>query len=171
MTQVSERGVGTRLGEVTGASSMKYDRLGRRITRAGTVRGDLPKAESWSWRTRAACHQPGIDPDWFWSNTTSDIVAALTVCETCPVRSECGAEQARIEAPGVWGGVRWVEKSGEVYPDKRPLLVESPAKRNRRVRRRRVLVLTLRGMKAPQVADVLGFHRQTVKNDLKALGF
>ena len=150
--------------------NVQLDKRGRLVNHIGG-RLQLPAAEAWGWRTKAACNQPGIDPEWFWSNTTADIVSALTVCETCPVRPECGTEQARIQSAGVWAGVRWLAKNNDVYPDNRRFLIESAPKRRRKLRRRRVLVLTLRGMKAPQIADVLGVHRQTVKNDLEALGF
>lgn len=150
--------------------NVQLDKRGRLVNHIGG-RLQLPAAEAWGWRKHAACDRPGVDHEWFFSSNPSDIDAALTVCDSCPVRAECGMEQSRIEAPGVWGGVRWVEKSGKVFPTPRVKPKESRAVRDRRLRRRRVLNLLFRGgMSAQQVADVLGVHRQTVRNDMKALG-
>jgi hypothetical protein len=150
--------------------NVQLDKRGRLVNHIGG-RLQLPAAEAWEWRDHAACDRPGVDHEWFFSSNPADIDAALTVCDSCPVTAECGMEQARIEAPGVWGGVRWVEESGKVVPTSRVRPKESRAVRDQMLRRRRVLNLLSRGgMSTQQVADVLGVHRQTVRNDMKAMG-
>src|SRR5690606_9416487 len=131
----------------------------------------LLAAEAWGWRKHAACDRPGVDHEWFFSSNPTDIDAALTVCDSCPVRAECGMEQSRIEAPGVWGGVRWVEKSGKVFPTPRVRPKESRAVRDRRLRRRRVLDVLFRGgVAAQRTAGVLGVGRRLVRSGCKAQG-
>jgi WhiB family redox-sensing transcriptional regulator len=58
------------------------------------------------------------DPELFFAESPVDIQCAKTVCQACPVRSEClaGALQRR-EPWGVWGGELF--SNGTVIPTKR----------------------------------------------------
>jgi hypothetical protein len=52
-----------------------------------------------TWMVDAACKDKG--PDWFFP--ASPDVTAPIICDTCPVRQECG-EYGLHEAAGIWGG-------------------------------------------------------------------
>lgn len=169
MTQVLKRGdAGTAWGSDVPAPPDKYDSLGRRTGPQSRAYQKLPAADL-RWQDQAACKAPGIEPSWFFSEKRSDVEAALTVCESCPVRTECGAERELLGIQGVWGGTHWVLAAGHIRPSL-VRMVDTPAYRRKVVRRRRVLALTQSGLNAPEVAAVLDVHRQTVKNDLRTLG-
>ncbi|HPB44946.1 MAG: WhiB family transcriptional regulator [Microthrixaceae bacterium] len=72
-----------------------------------------------SWHLDAACAAatPGT-ARLFFSDDLSDIIAAKTICSTCPVISEClDTALARQEQWGVWGGQLIV--AGKVVMTKR----------------------------------------------------
>ncbi len=55
------------------------------------------------WLLRAACR--GMDVELFYSTDDADSRAALRVCGSCPVRTECfQAAMDGRESFGVWGG-------------------------------------------------------------------
>lgn len=63
-----------------------------------------------AWKTRAACR--GMDVNLFYPRRGESVVAAVAVCNRCPVRSECLAyaleppndEALNIFRFGIWGG-------------------------------------------------------------------
>ncbi len=63
-----------------------------------------------TWRDHAACR--GHDPElWFPDNKTAQgraqAAQALSICRTCPVQPDCGAEARRLgDVYGIWGGTR-----------------------------------------------------------------
>ena len=63
-----------------------------------------------SWRERAACREPGVDPELFFpvselGPAALQITAALVVCARCPVAAQCLDWALRAGEPaGVWGG-------------------------------------------------------------------
>jgi WhiB family transcriptional regulator, redox-sensing transcriptional regulator len=65
---------------------------------------------STSWTERAACREPGIDPELFFPVSESgpavgQIAAARAICARCPVAADCRAWALRTGEPtGIWGG-------------------------------------------------------------------
>ena len=64
------------------------------------------------WLPLAACRQPGVDPEVFYSRIINDQRTAKTTCFRCPIRTECledtmAAECARPRSYtwGVAGGM------------------------------------------------------------------
>ncbi len=54
----------------------------------------------------------GEDPDLWFGEHPSDVLAAVKVCERCPVRLRCyDGARARGERWGVWGGVSFPVKA------------------------------------------------------------
>ena len=78
-----------------------------------------------SWSEQAACHDPGIDPEWFFPLSESgagarQVTAAKAVCARCPVAAQCLAWAVLAGEPaGIWGGTT---------PEERRLLRQSPGK-------------------------------------------
>lgn len=78
------------------------------------------------WQERAACREPGVDPDWFFSTEDDIQELAKRVCYGCPVRYDCleyakTSNDGRNEREGIWGGqyhgrVRRWERSQTVVP-------------------------------------------------------
>lgn len=63
------------------------------------------------WQTRAACHAPEVDPDWFFPRVGDPATAAYAVCEQCPVRVDCLEYAiANNEQHGIWGGTNHKER-------------------------------------------------------------
>lgn len=59
------------------------------------------------------------DPELFFAESPADVEYAKSLCQGCPVRTECLAGAlARQEPWGVWGGELFVQ--GVVVPRKRP---------------------------------------------------
>jgi WhiB family transcriptional regulator, redox-sensing transcriptional regulator len=59
------------------------------------------------------------DPELFFAESPADVEYAKSLCQDCPVRSECLAGAlARREPWGVWGGELFIQ--GVVVPRKRP---------------------------------------------------
>jgi WhiB family redox-sensing transcriptional regulator len=59
------------------------------------------------WRDEAACKNKGI-AQWFARKNTPEHNAAMAICASCPVRSQCLQEAQRHEENlryGVFGGV------------------------------------------------------------------
>ena len=62
------------------------------------------------WTERAACHEPGVDPELFFPVSESGLAAgeaaaAKAICARCPVAAECLAWALRAGEPaGIWGG-------------------------------------------------------------------
>jgi WhiB family redox-sensing transcriptional regulator len=62
------------------------------------------------WTDRAACREPGIDPELFFPVSESgpavwQVAAAKAVCARCPVTADCLSWAMRAgEADGIWGG-------------------------------------------------------------------
>lgn len=53
------------------------------------------------WRLAASCrNHPELD--WF-PNSYQDIDTQIAICQTCPVRDDCGRAGKR-EPEGIWGG-------------------------------------------------------------------
>ena len=60
------------------------------------------------WRDQASCRAEGIDPDeWFpISGDPKDSIAAVRVCQSCPVRLQCLAYAIQIKpTAGIWAGI------------------------------------------------------------------
>lgn len=80
------------------------------------------------WEGRAACARPGVDPQWFDADDTSDDSddadgnrdAARKVCVVCLVRVDCLA-YANIHnvTTSVWGGLLPKERSRMLTPQQR----------------------------------------------------
>jgi len=63
------------------------------------------------WSRHAACARPAVDPAlrevFTTDQPTLDDAAAVAVCQSCPVRTECAAYAANLPiAVGIWGGHR-----------------------------------------------------------------
>lgn len=56
-----------------------------------------------SWPERAACNQPGVNPDWFFPEKGRHGKRALLVCGGCPVRDECLADALARSERDDWG--------------------------------------------------------------------
>jgi WhiB family redox-sensing transcriptional regulator len=67
--------------------------------------GSVPETERKAdWRDDAACRT--ADPDMFFTDNTSLVQRAKTICFGCPVRVQCQAfALANGEWWGVWGGM------------------------------------------------------------------
>jgi len=63
-----------------------------------------PVAPSTSWRLSAAC----LGSPLFFSGRRDEVAAAIDVCRTCPVKTQCG-DYAHRTRPyvGVWAGKRY----------------------------------------------------------------
>jgi hypothetical protein len=66
-------------------------------------------ADRYAWMDSALCAQ--ADPDlWTGTETGGSQKAPKKVCQRCPVRPDCNAHRAALEAatdtvlPGIWGG-------------------------------------------------------------------
>ena len=76
-----------------------------------------------SWGEQAACHDAGIDPEWFFPLSesgagTRQVSAAKAVCARCTVAAQCLAWAVITGEPaGIWGGTT---------PEERRLLRNSP---------------------------------------------
>lgn len=60
------------------------------------------------WRQEGACWD--TDPDVFFPVREEDVGAALAICATCPVQSECLTYALRNEGVGIWGGTTESER-------------------------------------------------------------
>ena len=62
-----------------------------------------------TWRTRAACLD--ADPDMFFPGRGDTAKAAQTVCNTCPVQTECLAYACNLKLGyGIWGGLTYNQR-------------------------------------------------------------
>lgn len=159
MTDVVDRGVGIRLGEVTGANP-----------RIAVNKLQLPAPESMVWRKDAACVAPGVAPEWFFSDNATEAEWAIAICRMCPVVEECAKERARIDAPGVWAGVRWVMAAGGTTRPWRRVRGGTEFVKQQAARRARVLRLRDEGYTLREMGRILGCSHRTVSNDLRAMG-
>jgi len=61
-----------------------------------------------TWRTRAACNDPAVEPEWFFAEDRGFFpVEAMRVCAGCPVRLDCLLDALKVSTSddsGVWGG-------------------------------------------------------------------
>lgn len=77
------------------------------------------------WRTRAACTEKEVDPDWFFpgdsaAETKRNYEQAAKVCDRCPVFNDCRADLTSFvdgdneAAPlvGFQAGTTWGDRSG-----------------------------------------------------------
>jgi WhiB family transcriptional regulator, redox-sensing transcriptional regulator len=65
------------------------------------------------WAGRAACHEPGIDPDLFFplGELDTEAAAAKAICGRCSAISECLSWALRTGEPdGIWGGTTAQER-------------------------------------------------------------
>jgi WhiB family redox-sensing transcriptional regulator len=61
----------------------------------------------------------GPDPELWFADTPAGVELAKSLCQPCPVRTECLAgAAARREPHGVWGGQLFI--NGQVVAHKRP---------------------------------------------------
>ncbi len=97
------------------------------------------------WMDRAACAQPGVDPELFHpgeGNTSHDrATLALAICAECPVKAPCGAYGEQLRATGIWGGTvrddaRTARKRAQ-QAARPPLTPEQRAEQTSRQRARR----------------------------------
>lgn len=67
-----------------------------------------------SWRLKAVCFTlPEESKDWFFSYTQKVRDKAVSICQGCPVQSDCLAEaRANREQHGVWGGLDFTAPEG-----------------------------------------------------------
>ena len=61
----------------------------------------LPRAD---WMERAACRD--VNPDWFFSEESEEIEAALRVCSRCDLHLECLRYAIETNSEGIWGGYK-----------------------------------------------------------------
>ena len=62
-----------------------------------------------TWRTKAACRN--LDVEMFFPDSEADVGPALSVCATCPVRTEClDWAIATRQHDGIWGGTTESER-------------------------------------------------------------
>ena len=80
-----------------------------RISRPAS--GRQRDAEAVHWTERAACREPGIDPELFFPAgetglaARQQVAAAKEVCARCPVTDLCRDWAVRAGEPeGIWGG-------------------------------------------------------------------
>lgn len=63
------------------------------------------------------CHEQ--DPELYFAESPADLELAKSLCQSCPVRTECLAGALTRKEPwGVWGGELFLQ--GVVIPRKRP---------------------------------------------------
>ncbi len=90
------------------------------MTYWGNVRWPrIAEYEMAEWRKYAACRHD-IDPAIFhqtipakrsshaYHEAVSKTKKAINICRSCPAAIGCAREQARLKAPGVWAGARWI---------------------------------------------------------------
>jgi WhiB family redox-sensing transcriptional regulator len=96
------------VGDVQGLAAVTGQQTRRRVEPvAPPARG-----HAGDWATRAACAEPGIDPELFFareerhgSRAAAMAAEATRVCHRCPVREECAATaSASGQRWGIWGG-------------------------------------------------------------------
>jgi WhiB family redox-sensing transcriptional regulator len=63
-------------------------------------RGDL----AWQDGTQA-CADPGIDPEWFFTEDHKMQIAATAICMRCPLLDPCAQYALTHDVRGVWGGM------------------------------------------------------------------
>jgi hypothetical protein len=119
------------------------------MTRGAPLR-HFVSADQRLWVHQAACRD--ADPALFDADTTN-LIAALTYCQLCPVRAECKADARQNHDVGVRGG--------ELLGEQRPSTVD---------RRHRVAQLHMQGLTPPEIAARLRRQMHTVYDDLHALG-
>lgn len=91
--------------------------------------GQRAAEQDTSWKNRAACARPDVDPTWFfppdgtwWDSedtlrarsveTARRAVLAKQVCARCPVITQCRAYVLIVREPwGVWGGLDQAERA------------------------------------------------------------
>ena len=52
-----------------------------------------------------ACNDPGLDPDWFFSDDHKMQIAVTAVCSGCPLLNDCADYALHHNVEGVWGGM------------------------------------------------------------------
>jgi WhiB family redox-sensing transcriptional regulator len=107
-----------------------------------------------AWVAEGACI--GVDPEWFFPDRGEDVRRAKAICATCPVKDEC-LEYAleNREKFGIWGGTSERERRG--MRSRRSAGV--PADPSRREQAR---ALHQNGVRAIDIANVMGVTRKTV---------
>lgn len=71
-------------------------------------------AIDFSWRSQAACSEEDPDvfyPDMATSHGQKTAKFAITICESCPVRTKCAQHGISHERYGVWGGMTEGERT------------------------------------------------------------
>lgn len=56
------------------------------------------------WMDSGACREPGVDPEWFFSQSHAAIDRAKQVCAGCDHTARCHAYAVENREVGVWGG-------------------------------------------------------------------
>lgn len=104
-----------------------------------------------SWRVRAACHDPDIDPEIFFPDPGGSASHAKKVCRRCPVTAECLRYALdRGREAGVWGATTPEERR-----DIHAMRADGTAFAD-------VVRLTALGWEARRIADHLGCKIATV---------
>lgn len=115
---VNDRWMYRHLHALVEEGAVTHRKVERRTGRGGDWRSEwkaVGSPISGAWKERSACKT--ADPTWFFQEIHGGPTSkawrltelALSFCEACPVRLECGTERARLGAVGVWGGQRWTE--------------------------------------------------------------
>ena len=87
----------------------------------------INERNSQTWRADAACL--GLDPDLFFQDNSYDEAtraAAIAVCETCPVQTECreyALSKPPMKVKGVWGAT--TERKRTAMKAERKALVDA----------------------------------------------
>lgn len=116
------------------------------------------------WQSRAVCAE--ADPELFFPETFPEARAALQICATCPVLTQCDKLRAEEKAThGVWGG-HWYT------PTKKHTLADLDDPKNlgggkAKITYQQVLELHAQGFTYEQIADQLGVDRSTVARTMK----
>jgi len=52
-----------------------------------------------------ACHNPGVDPEWFFSEDLKTQLYVIRICNDCPLIADCREYALNNNVVGVWGGL------------------------------------------------------------------
>jgi hypothetical protein len=101
----------------------------------------------------AACSSS--DGDYFFSENPIDIEFALSICKSCPVKSNCLDEAINQKLDGIWGGTTYAERQIHVSQKKTPEISMDDA----RLELKRLVKGEVRGLAEVYQVDERTIHR------------